>query len=150
MRRLPQLVHAPLSLTEKQWDRLAWNLAFYGAGPLWNAHEPIESRLELLDSLAALVIRCRERSAEGAGGVFMYWDVLVQQLLIDPPMRAGLFEALTRQLALPDRDLQLSALHGLNHLLDARTPEFVRRISANLADDEVRAFAEAAATFSMP
>ncbi len=150
VRRLRQLVEAPLALTEEQWDRLAWNAAFYGAGPLWDAREPIEARLALLDNLAALAIRCAHESAEGAGGVFMYWDVLVHQLLYDPPMRNALFDVLTAQAALPNRHLQMSALHGLNHLLDARTPDFVRSISSRLADDEVREFAAAVATFSLP
>lgn len=67
----------------------------------------------------------------------------------DPEIAGKLFEVLVDQLAQPNRWLQFSALHGLNHLRDLRTPRLIERVRAGLADDEVRSYADGAAEFRL-
>lgn len=60
-----------------------------------------------------------------------------------------IFDHLMDQLAQPNRWLQFSALHGLNHLRDPRTSRLIERVRASLADDEVRSYADGAAEFRL-
>jgi hypothetical protein len=154
--RVAQLATEDISLTPDEWDRLLWNLPLY-AGPILNDRGvDLRERVRLLDSLAAVLTKTTPL-LEGELASFMFWDVVVHayqnhslghdEALV---LRTALFDAMASQLHQSNKALQMSALHGLNHLHDPRTYDLVASLRDSFADDEVRRFSHSAAAFALP
>ena len=123
-----------IELTEKQWDNLAWRLAEYGTGPLWNPLLPLDRRLAFLDVLRRLQLRISEKTPTKGGGVYMFWDNLLDKplaaldlamseadaLKMVAPIDAAIFDILVELVEHPNEYLREGALHGLSHLDDPR------------------------------
>lgn len=80
----------------------------------------------------------------------MFWDVVVDRFRdTNTPTAAEIFQALERQLSIPNRYVQLSALHASGHLKDARCRPIIAAFQRACGDQELVDYASGAMTFSV-
>jgi hypothetical protein len=80
----------------------------------------------------------------------MFWDlVLNNPSPSGPAVSAAAFEALCYQLDMPNRWIQLSAIHGFNHLKEPRCRPILRRFIESCEDEHLRDYARRAMTFTL-
>ena len=92
------------------------------------------------------------RTTEGEAALVGFWDSALTRRApsdwtADLVLFDAVFAALSFQLASPNKYVQLSALHGLNHLRHPRTVWVVDALVAPIGDEEVRAYAAVAKRF---
>ena len=140
------------------WGMWGENLRLYEF--LFNSSVPLESRLRCIRSMfhvySDYVSKLeREPDPDVESGFFMWWDLILHGFWdssrpvvpgtwrgdaskLDSESRVLLdvmFETLTQILALPSRESQRSALHGLGHLYHPKVPDAVQRfIDASASD----------------
>jgi hypothetical protein len=154
--RLAQLTTEEISLAPDEWDRLLCGLSFYAAEIIIRSGVELSDRVRLVRSLAAVLLKITPR-VEGESEVLMFWDTIISFYYnhsLGPEevsaLRGTFFDALAEQLRQPNKALQMSALHGLNHLEEPGTADLVASLRDHFADDEVRLFSNAAAAFALP
>lgn len=148
MARIAEINGSAVSLSDRGWDRVARHAAHDGGEILADASVGLVRRTEFLQSLATLALRIGREGPSKTGGLQTYWDTLVESLPDSgedsSSLRSAAFAHLTDQLRQKNKELQRSALYGLNRLRDPRTADVVGSLRGELVDDEVRELADKA------
>ena len=150
MARVRQLVEQhEVVLTEKQWDDLLGRVGSHGGWIVQDTEWERLERIAFMDALGLLVRKVRDLTPSREGTGLMFWEGILGNYLDRDPapeLRDAFHKVLDAQLRLPDKRLQMSALYGLNHLsqADSRVADLVASARDELADEEVRNFADAA------
>ena len=163
--RIAKLVVEVVDLTPVEWDGVARGASYHGRFVLWDRRLDLLERFAFLRDLSSLAVKVGHMAPSDSGGLFMFWDRLCSDTYAGPEMggavhsaesyakdrrlRAAIYDVLKAQVLSPQASLQLSALHGLNHLSDSRTPILIHSLMSYF-DPEVREFAAKCATGSLP
>jgi hypothetical protein len=108
-----------------------------------------ELQIEVLRSTETLFRRWYSEQAEYTGSCYMFWDNLVGRAPIGHDLGDTFLQVLLAQLDLESKWCQLSALHGLGHLRDARCRPAIDALIARSSDPEVIGYAEDARGFNV-
>lgn len=130
-------------------DQLVWNVpGIYLASNRSGLYGP--QRIELARAVPGFFAHHYVAGDEYGKGLDMFWDSAMDGIdNADRPLVDTVFDALTRQLAIPNRWCQLSALHGFNHLKEPRCRPLIRRFIEQCDDAEVVTYATGAMTFRL-
>ena len=148
IRRIVQLGEHPDAARDADRARILDNLSHDGGFVIGDESLPLSDRMAVLDAMAVLVLRLGP-GLPVAENAFMFWDAAFVMEASLHTIRGHAFELLKAQLDSPDLDMQLGALHGLNHLRHPETPKYIESILPRLADESVRDYARSAATMTL-
>lgn len=77
--RMSQIGADHVTLAPKAWDQVMWNAASDGGEIAWDESEPLTWRLDLLDTLAKLLVTIEPALRPNSSALFMFWDVFISK-----------------------------------------------------------------------
>ena len=87
---------------------------------------------------------------EHVNALDMFWDIAIDGIdNADRPLVDVVFDALSRQLKIPNKWCQLSSLHGFNHLREPKCRPIIAKFIETCEDEYLKAYARHAMTFTM-
>jgi hypothetical protein len=130
-------------------DQLVWNIPWiYFSSE--RSHDYGPQRIELARRIPDFFEHHYSNASEYWQGLDMFWDVAITGIAnADRPLIDAVFDALVRQLAIPNRWCQCSALHGFNHLKEPKCRPLIRQFIQGCDDAEVVRYARGAMTFRL-
>lgn len=142
----PQLMDA---LKPARRERLIWNLpSIYRDTERRGEYRT--QRIELAAGVPDAFAHVYGDAIESSTSLEMFWDIAIEGIANgDRPLLDTVFDALVRQLAIPNVWCQSSAIHGFNHLKEPRCRTILRSFIENCGDESLREYARGAMTFTL-
>lgn len=118
-------------------------------------YPPLEIKLKLVKSCYALFQNWFAKQSTPSEGCFMFWDAMIGRPNFNKNMSneelviyEAFYDCLKYVLSINNKNCQLSALHGLNHLKDKRIPALLDNFISNCKDKELVEYASQAKNHS--
>lgn len=134
-------------LSRAKAEKVVWNMANGIRDVLGEDDVDLSARLALVHATPSFFGQFFGALSEYSAACDMFWDIVISYLHPGGELGDAIFQAISEQLAIPNRYCQLSALHGFNHLRDRRCVPLITAFEKTTDDPEIRAYAVKAKMF---
>lgn len=146
----------PVAVRPAWTEQFLWNLQWSVAELIWDEQLGPSDRKRLITDVASVLRSVAELMPDDSPAVNQFWDSIIEvhdrigTTSTSAELGQHLYGTLRWQASIRNEMLQRSALHGLNHLRDPRTPGLIDSMRQDWVSPDVASYAEIAKRFSAP
>ena len=147
------MARGQFGIPDHSFERFIWNLQYAAGEIVWHESWPEPKRKELIRNLMTVLCKAFNQHSQPSPATFNFWDALIEVYEREgrpdsaKAVHDELYFALCQQLRVREEGLQMSALHGLNHLRDVRATDYIESAAGDFASTAVIRYADEAKRF---